>query len=396
MSSASTSGLRPHPLMRVRDGHEARVSYVELLFDLIYVFAIIQVSHFLLDHLTPLGATQALLLWFAVWLGWQYTAWVTNWFDPDTGPIRLVLFAVMALALLMAAALPEAFEARGLAFAGCFAAMQVGRAAFIRLNLGSHPLKDNYSRILGWACIVALLWLAGGLVEGSARLALWALAVLCEYVSPMFGFPLPGLGRSRSARDWDIEGGHLIERCALFMIIALGETILITGATLSHAEAWRGDTLLAFGVAFLETVAMWWVYFHLAIRDAARVITEARDPGRIGAWFHYVHAVILGSVILCAVGSELVIAHPAGHLDAPALTVLLAGPMLFLAGMAVYKYIVYGRPPLSHLVGFALLPLVMGPLAGLHSALLLQGASALLLMGVGIWEMLSRQGAVRI
>lgn len=65
--------------MRIRDGREARVSYVELLFDLIYVFAIIQVSHFLLDHLTPLGALQALLLWFAVWLGWQYTAWVTNW-----------------------------------------------------------------------------------------------------------------------------------------------------------------------------------------------------------------------------------------------------------------------------------------------------------------------------
>ncbi|MFG6176933.1 low temperature requirement protein A [Halomonas sp. THAF12] len=386
---------RPHPLMRVRDGHEASVSYVELLFDLIYVFAIIQVSHFLLDNLSLLGATQALLMWFAVWLGWQYSAWVTNWFDPDTAPIRLVLFGTMALALMMAAALPEAFESRGMVFAGCFAAMQVGRAVFIRLSLGNHPLRDNYSRILGWACIAAVLWIAGGLAEGGLRLGLWALAVLCEYVSPMFGFPLPGLGRSRSDRDWDIEGGHLIERCALFMIIALGETILITGASLAHAEQWASSTLLAFGVAFLETVAMWWVYFHLTIRDAARVITDAKDPGKIGAYFHYIHVIILGSVILCAVGSELVIAHPTGHLSSQALIVLLAGPMLFLAGMGVYKFIVYGRIPLSHLMGLCLLPVMMWPLAEFHSALLLQGMSTALLMGVGFWEMLSRRGSIR-
>ncbi|MBW5799138.1 low temperature requirement protein A [Halomonas elongata] len=389
---------RPHPLMRPRDGHEAAVSYVELLFDLIYVFAIIQVSHFLLEHLSLLGAAQALLLWFAVWLGWQYSGWMTNWFDPDTTPIRLVLFVTMALALMMAAALPEAFGDRGLIFAGCFAAMQVGRSLFILLSLRGHALADltaNYQRILGWACIGAVFWLAGGLVEGPTRLVLWALAVACEYVSPMFGFRLPGLGRSYT-RHWTIEGGHLIERCALFMIIALGETILITGATLAGAGTWSGGTLLAFGVAFLETVAMWWVYFHIAIRDASRVITESDDPGRIGAYFHYVHVIILGSVILCAVGSELVIAHPVGHLTTTVTSVLLAGPMAFLAGMAIYKFVVYGRPPLSHLVGLLLMPMLLIPLTVAHSALLLQGASAVLLLGVGTWEMLSRQGALRI
>ncbi|WP_141321657.1 low temperature requirement protein A [Halomonas halmophila] len=389
---------RPHPLMRPRDGHEAAVSYVELLFDLIYVFAIIQVSHFLLDNLSLLGAAQALLLWFAVWLGWQYSGWMTNWFDPDTTPVRLVLFVTMALALMVAAALPEAFGSRGLVFAGCFAAMQVGRSLFILWSLRGHGLADltaNYQRILGWACIGAVFWLAGGLAEGPMRLGLWALAVACEYVSPMFGFRLPGLGRSYT-RHWNIEGGHLIERCALFMIIALGETILITGATLAGVGDWSLGTLLAFGVAFLETVAMWWVYFHIAIRDASRVITESDDPGRIGAYFHYVHVIILGSVILCAVGSELVIAHPLGHLTSTVTTVLLAGPMAFLAGMAIYKFVVYGRPPLSHLAGLVLIPVLLLSLTASHSPLLLQGASAVLLLGVGAWEMLSRRDRIRL
>ena len=150
-------------LLRVRDGQGASVSFSELLFDLIYVFAVTQLSHYLLHHLTLTGALETLLLWFAVWLAWQYTAWVTNWFNPDTRQIRLLLFAIMLLGLFAAAALPQAFGERGLIFALFYVAIQVGRSVTVlRLLVPGHPLKRNFHRILGWLCISAVFWIAGG------------------------------------------------------------------------------------------------------------------------------------------------------------------------------------------------------------------------------------------
>jgi len=255
-----------HPLLRWRDGHHARVSFAELFFDLVYVFAVTQLSHELLSNLTLTGVVQTLILWFAVWLGWQYTCWVTNWFDPETPRIRSLLFAVMLVGLVMAAAIPGAFGERGLIFALAYVAIQVGRTAYIVFELGKdHPLAANYRRMLGWLTIAALFRISGAFMEGWSRAALWAVAVLCEYVSPMFGFALPGLGRSRTS-DWTIEGGHLAERCQLFVIVALGETVLATGATLGRAEGWDAAILSAMLATFLGTLAVWWLYFWTSAR----------------------------------------------------------------------------------------------------------------------------------
>lgn len=374
-----------HPILRARNGHEAKVSYVELFFDLVYVFAVTQVSHFLLQNMTPLGAAQALLLWFAVWLGWQYTCWITNWFDPEAQPIRRLLFGLMLVSLVMAAALPEAFGQRGLVFAGCYASMQVGRALYIRVSLGNQQLAANYTRILGWACISAALWIAGGFQEGYARLALWATAVACEYVSPMFGFPLPGLGRSYSHRDWTVEGGHIVERCSLFMIVALGESVLVSGATLGHGHHWNASILAAFATAFAGSVAMWLVYFNIAVKDATEVIVRAKDPGRYAALFHYVHVLILAGVIVAAVGSDVVIAHSDGHMEWKYLSVLVGGPALFLLGNGLYKHVVYGRYPLSHLIGLGLLG-AMTPVGWRFGLLAANASSAAVLIFVAAWE----------
>ncbi|ANM80283.1 bacterial low temperature requirement A family protein [Serratia marcescens] len=349
-------------LLRVRDGQGASVSFSELLFDLIYVFAVTQLSHYLLHHLTLTGALETLLLWFAVWLAWQYTAWVTNWFNPDTRQIRLLLFAIMLLGLFAAAALPQAFGERGLIFALFYVAIQVGRSATVlRLLAPGHPLKQNFRRILGWLCISAVFWIAGGLAEGHTRLALWAIAVLCEYVSPMFGFRLPVLGRSDSSSEWTIEGHHLAERCQLFVIVALGETILITGATLSEMESWSLPVLIASLVAFLGSLAMWWVYFDTSSKAGSHAISQAENPGQLGAYFHYVHVALVGAIIVCAVANELVIAHPDGRIQHATAAVLLLGPAIYLFANALYKRLVYRRFPLSHLVGLLALAVLAPP-----------------------------------
>lgn len=156
------------PALRQRDGHHARVTYEELFFDLVYVFAVTQLSHHLLHHLGLSGVLQTLVLWFAVWLGWQYACWVSNWFDPQAPRIRGLLFATMLLALLMSSSIPEAFADRAWVFAGAYAAMQVGRTAFVLLEVGGdHPLAPNFRRMLAWVSVSACFWLAGAAAKAT-------------------------------------------------------------------------------------------------------------------------------------------------------------------------------------------------------------------------------------
>jgi low temperature requirement protein LtrA len=374
-----------HPLLRHRDGHHARVTYEELFFDLVYVFAVTQLSHELLHNLTAFGVVEALTLWFAVWLGWQYTCWVTNWFDPETPRIRGMMFATMLLGLVMASSIPQAFGDRGLVFAGAYVALQVGRTAFITLQLpASHPLAPNYRRMLGWVSIAAVFWIAGGFMHHEMRALLWLVAVLCEYISPMFGFALPGMGRSRT-QEWTIEGAHLAERCQLFVIVALGETLLTSGATLSSAETWNPAVLLALLATFIGTLAMWWLYFGTSSKDATVAITKADDPGRIGAYFHYVHAILIAGVITTAVGNDLILAHPDALPAAPQVAVLLAGPALFLLGSAIYKRVVYGVLPGSHLAG-ALVLLAAVPVAFVVNMLVTGWLSTAVMLVVSFWR----------
>ncbi len=125
--------------LRTRDSGEQRVTPLELFFDLVFVFAVTQLSHLLLDHLSFRGVLETLFLLLAVWWAWVYTAWFTNWFDPDRLPVRLVLVAVMLASLLMSVAIPEAFGERGLMFALAFVAIQVGRTAFECSPLARRP-----------------------------------------------------------------------------------------------------------------------------------------------------------------------------------------------------------------------------------------------------------------
>jgi len=374
-------------LLRRRDGHHARVTYVELFFDLVYVFAVTQVSHLLLHHLDALGALQALIVWFAVWLGWQYTCWASNWFDPEKPAIRGMMFVLMLLAMLVAAAIPEAFGDRAWIFAGAYVCVQVGRTAYIRWLLrGGHPLAPNYTRMLGWLTISAVFWIGGALAETlPLRMALWTIAVACEYLSPMFGFALPVIGRSHT-REWTIEGGHLAERCQLFVIVALGETLLASGASLADTEHWNAGLLSALLATFLGTLGLWWLYFGTSSDDATRRITDTHDPGRIGAYFHYVHAILVAGIIVCAVGNDLVLSHPHGRPNLAQATVLLMGPAIYLGGSALYKRIVYGRAPGSHLVGVVVLALLAG-VAPFVDLLMMGWATTAVVLVIGVQDM---------
>jgi low temperature requirement protein LtrA len=377
-------------LMRERaaGGHH-RVTYVELFFDLVFVFAITQVSHTLLEHFTPLGVLQVSILFLAVWWVWIFTSWITNWFDPERMPVRALLFVMMLAGLVLSTSIPEAFEERGLAFGIAFAAMQVGRTAFSYCAVpDTQPaLKRNFARITAWLCASGILWTAGGFAHGQTRMLLWALALAIEYVSPAAGFWTPGLGRS-SVQDWVVDGSHMAERCALFIIIALGESILVTGATFAKLE-WSAEAVGAFLVAFTGSLAMWGIYFHKGAEAGAHNISQAKDPGRVARLaYTYLHMPIVAGIVVVAVGDELVLAHPGGHADTKMVLSLVGGPLLFLVGTILFKRTIHGRLQLSHLVGIGAL-LVLAPFGRMLSPLLLSAATTAILLVVGTWEAIS-------
>ncbi len=373
--------------LRVRHGHEhSRVTFVELFYDLVFVFAVTQLSHGLLEHLTPLGALQTAILMIAVWWAWIDTAWITNWVDPERAPVRLLLFTLMLFGLVLSASIPKAFEERALAFALAYIAMQAVRTLFMLWALKRHDQGNftNFLRITIWHAADMPLWIAGALAEGPARLVLWALAIGIESIAPMVGFRVPGIGRSTTT-DWLVEGGHMAERCALFIIIALGESVLITGATFAGL-AWTAPHVGAFLVAFIGSVAMWAVYFNIGAERGSRQIASSGDPGRLARnGYTYIHIVIVAGIIVAAVGDELVLHHPAGAIDAKTAMVLLGGPALYLVGNSLFKRLSAPNYPLSHWVGLAALALLV-PAVGALTPLTLSAATTAVLIVVVIWE----------
>ncbi|RDJ20718.1 hypothetical protein DWF00_05485 [Bosea caraganae] len=373
---------------RVEHQHN-KVSFVELFFDLVFVFAITQISHTLLEHFSAGGLLQAALLLGAVWWVWICTSWVTNWLDPDSTPVRLMLFVLMFGGLTLSAALPGAFAQQGLVFAVTYVAMQLGRSLFTFISLkGRSPANyRNFQRIAVWVAVSGLFWIAGGLTEGSARLVLWALALALDYGGAAVGFRVPGLGHSTTA-DWDVEGGHLAERCALFIIIALGESVLVTGATAAKLAV-TPTTSLAYANAFLSSVAMWWIYFNIGAERASARIAHSDDPGQLARIaYTYIHLLLVAGIILVAVGDEFVLAHPEGHTDAKTAITVIGGPAFYLLGNLLFKKVTAGWYPLSHLVGLGLFAL-LAPLAAFLSPLAFSLGATAILVVVAAWETIS-------
>jgi low temperature requirement protein LtrA len=378
--------------LRTRDSGEQRVTPLELFFDLVYVFAVTQLSHLLLDHLSVRGVLETFMLLLVVWGAWVYTAWFTNWFHPDRLPVRLVLVAVMLASLLMSVAIPEAFGKRGLMFALAYVAIQVGRTAFTFIALrkslgGSHPLSRTFQRILTWLVGAGVLWIIGGLLGGEARYAVWLLALAVDYSGPGVGYYVPGLGRSRTG-EWTIEGGHFAERCQLFVIIALGESILVTGTTFGEIQA-SAATVSAFVVAFLGSVALWWIYFARSAEAAREVISSSEDPGRLGrSAYTYFHLPMVAGIIAVAAADELTVAHPGETGTLASITLTLGGTALFLAGHALFKWAVFGVLPWSHAVAVAAL-MALIPVGFAIPTLALSGAAGLIVVGLAVWDTLA-------
>jgi low temperature requirement protein LtrA len=329
------------------------------------------------------------LVLLSVWWTWVYTSWVTNWLNPELTPVRVLLFLLMLGGLVLSTSIPQAFGARGLWFAIAYAAMQVGRTLFwlISTPRSRKAARMNATRILVWLSVSAAFWIAGGVAQGDARLAFWVLALSIEYVSPMLRFWIPIYGAS-SVGDWYIEGGHMAERCAGFIIIALGESIVVTGATLADLN-WTTEVITAFLSAFVGALAMWWIYFHKGAEAGSELISNSNEPGRLARLaYTYLHLPIVAGIILSAVANDVVLTHPTGHSSPRTVLSAIGGPMLFLIGTILFKQVVRGWLQLSHGVGIIALA-VLWWFAGDFTPLELSLLTTAILIVVAIWESIS-------
>jgi low temperature requirement protein LtrA len=377
------------PFIRRRGG-EHRATFFELFFDLVYVFAITQLSHHLLEHLSWEGAAQTAFLLLAVYWAWNYTTWMANWFDPETVPVRLVLAFVMLASLFMSVAIPAAFEEHGLLFAASYVALQVGRNAFVVLVTPRGDFNRNFRQILAWSVLSAPLWIGGAFAEGGARWAIWVCALGLDLVAPMARYWLPGFGGTPMSQ-WQIEGGHFAERFQLFIIIALGESIVLTGVAASAVEL-TAAVVVALGVAFLGSTALWWLYFGQIAGSAVRRISgPLEEAGQLGRnAYTYLHIPIVAGIILTAVGDELVVAHPSDELHVAGAIVTLGGPALYLIGLMAFGASV-GRRQRWPRAAVVVLLVAAVPLAAAATGVVIAGLTAALLAGLVITEQLQRE-----
>ena len=381
----------PHGAMYrpiVPHGH-SRVTYAELFFDLVFVFAVTQIAHTLLAHFTPLGVLQVTLLFLAVWWVWVFTTWITNWLDPEQTPVRLLLFAMMLGGLVLSTSIPTAFDGRGLVVCHCLC-RDAGRQDDLSVGLdaavadaGADERRPDHRMAVDVGGVLDRRRIGGRPVAARAlgdrachRIYLAGSAILDTPIRPILGL---GLGDRRRPYGrtlcafrhhcaWRIRHRY---RCDIFRACLVGR---------KH---------YAFVSVLAGSIAMWWIYFHMGAEAGSEEISKSSEPGRLARLaYTYLHMPIIAGIIIAAVADELVLKHPGGHSDLKTVISSIGGPLLFLFGTVLFKHSFRGFLQLSH--GFGIIALcLLAWFASELSPLMLSILTTAILIVVAVWESIS-------
>lgn len=327
-------------------------SPLELFFDLAFVVALALLTKTFVKDLSWHGAAEVAVLLVALYAVWSATTFAAMLPEVRRTAAQWVVIAVMLLVLLMAAAIDEAWKEGPLWFVVPYLACRAGHAvATVALN--PEPGSRAYQAgALAWIVASAPLWLIGASGEGDTRLVLWAVAAALDLVGAWWAHPVPR--RLRRDDDLSFDADRLVERCRLFLLVVLGETLLTTGLVLAEApqEAW---TVVAGVLAFAVVVALWLLYFgssdHHVERDLERAGDALRTARRVLAGQVFVAA----ALVVLAAGLDEVIAHPTEAATGVVVLTLCGGPVLYLLVQAWYLHLVAGGTPAKRLACAAVL-----------------------------------------
>ncbi|MGC4814582.1 low temperature requirement protein A [Micromonospora sp. DT228] len=363
------SGAAGHLEPAKRD--PGRATFLELFFDLVYVFALTRISARAFEDLTDgparehvmaaiTGSGKTLLLLLALWSVWQGTAWTTSRYDPYRVPLQTVVITALVCSMLLGVAIPRAFSETALMFAVAYVVAQVARPVILSLALGAHPYRRLKVRMAVVFSVSGVLWITGALLPTNMQVTLWTAALFLEYLAARCGWPVPGLGRSTISK-WEIAGEHLAERYQQFFLVALGETILVAGFAYSEGPYESGH-VWAFALALATSILLWRIYVQRAGRILGEAVVKARHPATIGRSAADTHLVMVVGLAATAIGYELIIQHPLEQIPGPWLAMALGGPALFLAGRARLEYEVFARVSPSRWIALLVLAASAVPL----------------------------------
>ena len=306
---------------------------LELFLDLVFVFAVTQIAGVLGSDLTPEGFAHGLILAWLVWWLWSQFAWLGTAVDlGGRSTAQYQVLATVPLTLLMAVAIPDAFGASGLQFAGAYLAVNLWALAIQGLSLWREPAtRAAWLRYVPLAALAPFVLLAGGLLEGDARVVVWTAVAVFNVAS--------AIAAGRNTRDgnaeWTIDPGHFAERHGLFVIISLGEIVVAVGtaAAAEHLGPAIGLGLIA---AVAVACAFWWTYFAYVPEVVERLLRVARGPDRGTVAQHvftFGHFPIVFGLVLYAVAAKHAVAHPGDPLGSGDLAILAAAVAFFVGGL---------------------------------------------------------------
>ncbi|WP_164200197.1 low temperature requirement protein A [[Micrococcus luteus] ATCC 49442] len=378
--------FRARSLMRSGTSGD-RVTRLELFFDLVFVFALSQLSHHLLEHPSWMGAGETFVLLLAVYKVWVYTTWSATLLDTSRIEVQWMLLIVMLVTLFMNASIGSAFGAFGWLFAASYLLVQLGRGAWM-LTVGlDRTTHNHFVRTLIWGFMSAPLWIAGVFFSPGPRLMCWGVAAAIDLAGHMLAHRLPG--RKTEGSRVPVPGERIFERFGLFYLIALGETILSTG--LAIAGNLEDPLIFLTGtISLAGSIAIWWCYFHGLEQDILEKLASVDDQFRPGILAGNTLVMLLAGLILVAVGDQLVISDPAARPDLSTVLLLFSGPVLFLAGRGFFIRQVLGLRHSSDLVGIGAL-VVLANLSLLLPAFVAAMGAVLPLVGVAVSDTMNRR-----
>jgi low temperature requirement protein LtrA len=303
---------------------EQRVTHLELFFDLVFVFAITQVTGFVAHDPTWGGLLRGLFLLGALWWAWAAYAWLTNTLDPEEGAVRIAVFGSMAAMLVVSLAVPHAFGVDGVVFGIAYFVVRALHLVLYAIAGRNDPdLERAVLRIIPSALLGAALLVVAGFFDGPVELALWATALAIDYLWLLVS----------GMRGWRVSPEHFVERHGLIIIVALGESVIAIGIGAGELPLHAG-TIAAAAIGIGVVCALWWSYFDWAVYISQARLAEAQGLERAVLardLYSYLHLPMVAGIVLFAVGLEITLAHGDVPLEIIPAIGLCGGLALYLA-----------------------------------------------------------------
>jgi low temperature requirement protein LtrA len=338
----------------VRASQPQGVTFVELFFDLVFVFAVTQITAGTAHDLTLAGVLRSILVGWLIWWAWTQFTWTLNPADTTHEWVRVLTLAATAAAFVMAASVPRAFTDEAIWFALPYLAVRLlGLGLQVRVEMERRGA--DHAAVYRWAgaSLVGLaLVLVGALVDPGLRTVVWLAAIGADFAAATIA------GR---AATWDLNPAHLAERHGLFVIIALGESLIVAGAAVSDAELTPG-LVTAVGASIVVACLLWWTYFGW-LKEALEHRFATADPRRLGPLardaFSFAHFPLIGGIVGFAVAVEETVVHPDDPMTGPVLAALGVGVALFVASSALSLRILAGPVLVARLAALVVMSVAL-------------------------------------